>query len=256
MSSLNEAFKARKALITFITAGDPSLGATEKLVAELAKAGADIIELGIPFSDPLADGPVIQASHQRALRHNVSLSDVFKLVRKIRHRLAIPICLMLSYNLVVHYGQEKFYADCAKAGIDGVIIPDLSPVNSRRLAPSEAEGSPVETIYLVAPTSSEARIKMIAEQSRGFIYLVSTTGITGPRSELAAGLKELVGRIRKYSRLPIAIGFGISTPAQAAAAAKVADGVIVGSAIVDLIGQKRLTAVPKFVASLRRALDH
>jgi tryptophan synthase alpha chain len=188
------------------------------------------------------------------LRHHVSLADVIKLVRRIRRQSEVPICLMLSYNLVIRYGQDKFYADCAKAGVDGVIIPDLSPVTCHQAPVTTGDRRP-ETVCLVAPTSSEQRIKMIAEKSKGFIYLISTTGITGKRTELAAGLKELVKRIRNYSRLPIAVGFGIATPAQAAEAAKAADGVIVGSAIVDLIGQKKLKAVPKLVASLRRALD-
>ncbi|OGC03353.1 tryptophan synthase subunit alpha [candidate division WOR-1 bacterium RIFOXYA12_FULL_43_27] len=243
MSKLSEAFKNKKALITYITAGDPNLGTTEKLVYALEKAGADIVELGIPFSDSLADGPVIQASHLRALK--TSLNDVFKLVKKLRKRTRIPIVLMLADNLVVKYGSEKFYLDAEKVGVDGVIIPDLPPDQG------VGAGIGVDKILLIAPTTTEERIKMIAEQSSGFIYLVSLAGITGKRKNLSAGLPELVQKIRKYTDKPIAIGFGISNPKQAAAAAKIADGVIVGSAIV---GQP-LPKVEKFVKSLRHAID-
>ena len=261
MSNLSKAFAKRKALITFITAGDPSLIATEKLVYQLKKSGADIIELGIPFSDPLADGPVIQASHQRALQKKTSLADVFKLAAKVRKKTQIPICFMLSYNLVLQYGEEKFYADCKKNGVDGVIIPDLPPEEFRipnSAVPAGRQGkSKITTanIFLVAPTSSEKRIKLIAEKSSGFVYLISSTGITGKREKLTEDLKGLAAKIKKYSRLPIAVGFGISGPAQAKAMAKIADGVIVGSAIVDLIAKKKLLAVPKFVKSLRKAID-
>lgn len=251
MLTLSETFSKRKALITFITAGDPNLATTEKLIYDLEKSGADIIELGIPFSDPLADGPVIQASHQRALKKDVSLADVFKLVRKVRQKTQIPICFMLSYNLVAQFGVERFYSEAEKVGVDGAIIPDLPPEESR----VAGRQSPVNTIFLVAPTSTDERIKLAADKSSGFIYLISVTGITGKREKVAADLKSLVFRIKKYSKLPIAVGFGISKPAQAAEVAKIADGVIVGSAIVDLIANKKLKSVSKFVASLRRAID-
>lgn len=248
MSKLSEAFEKRKALITFITAGDPSLSATEKLIYELEKSGADIIELGIPFSDPLADGPVIQASHQRALKKDVSLSDVFKLVLKVRKNTGIPICFMLSYNLIVKYGEGKYYADCNKFGVNGVIVPDLPPEEAK----AEAE---VARIFLIAPTSTDERIKLAAKKSSGFVYLVSVAGITGKRKELSSNVQDLIERVRDYTDLPVAVGFGISTPAQAAEAAKIADGVIVGSAIVDLVAKRKLKAVAKFVTSLRKALD-
>lgn len=249
MSNIGLAFQKRKALITFITAGDPSLAATEKLIYQLEKAGADIIELGIPFSDPLADGPVIQASHQRALKKNVSLSDVFKLVARARKKTAIPICFMLSYNLIVKYGEEKFYADCEKVRVDGVIVPDLPPEEG-----SSSKGQ-VARITFVAPTSSDQRIELAASSGSGFIYLISVAGITGKHEELSENLKALVSRIRKYSKIPVAIGFGISTPAQAAQATKLADGVIVGSAIVDLIAKKKVDSALKLVAALRKAID-
>ncbi len=244
MSKLSKAFENKKALITYITAGDPSLAVTEKLIYGLEQAGADIIELGIPFSDPLADGPVIQASHQRALKKNVTLADVFKLVAKVRKKTGVPICFMLAYNLIVKYGEDKFYADCAKFGVDGAVVPDL-PVEESR----------ANRVVFVAPTSSEARIKQSVERAAGFIYLISVAGITGKRAALGGDLSALVAEIRKYSRLPVAIGFGISTPAQAAALAKVGDGIIVGSALVDLIAKKKVPAALKLAASLRKALD-
>ncbi len=236
--------RIKNALITYITAGDPSLAVTEKLVYDLEKAGADIIELGIPFSDPLADGLIIQASHQRALKKDVSLAQVFKLVSKIRQKTQIPICFMLSYNLVLQYGEDKFYQDMEKVKVDGVIIPDLPPEESKH-----------KSIFLVAPTSTDERIKLIAEKASGFIYLISTTGITGKREKLAQGLKEVIERIKKYTDLPIAVGFGISKPAHAAEVCQMADGAIVGSAIVDLIAQKKIKEVGTFVKKLRQAID-
>jgi tryptophan synthase alpha chain len=245
MSRLSETFSKRKALITFVTAGDPNLSTTEKLIYQLEKAGADVIELGVPYSDPLADGPVIQASHLRALKKNVSLADVFKLVSKVRRKTNIPICFMLSYNLVHAYGIEKFYQDAE------VIVPDLPPEESKVQSPK----SKVDTIFLAAPTSTDERLKLVADNSSGFIYLISVTGITGKREKLAEDLQGLISRVRKYSKLPVAVGFGISKPAQAAEVAKIADGVIVGSAIVDLIAKRKLKTVTKFVSSLRRAID-
>lgn len=244
MSKLSKTFEGKKALITYITAGDPSLSVTEKLIYGLEKAGADVIELGIPFSDPLADGPVIQASHQRALKKNVTLADVFKLVARVRRKTAIPICFMLAYNLVVKYGEDKFYADCEKFGVDGAVIPDLP-----------AEESRANRVIFVAPTSSEERIKQAVMLASGFIYLISVAGITGKRAALGGDLSALVAGIRKYSQLPVAIGFGISTPAQAAAMARVGDGVIVGSALVDLIARKKISSALKLAASLRKAID-
>jgi tryptophan synthase alpha chain len=256
MSRVSEAFSKRKALITFITAGDPGLAATEKLIYDLERSGADIIELGIPFSDPLADGPVIQASHLRALKKNVSLADVFRLVAKTRKRTRIPICFMLSYNLILKYGLEKFYEHAERAGVDGVIVPDLPPEEGAIKGYRGISGDiKVDTICLVAPTSTEERIKMAAEASSGFIYLISATGITGKREKLTEDLRAIVSRIRKHSKLPVAVGFGISKPAQAAQMVKIADGVIVGSAIVDLVGKKKFGSVSRLVSSLRRAID-
>jgi tryptophan synthase alpha chain len=251
MSRVSEVFAKRKALITYLTAGDPSLAVTEKLVLEMEKVGADIVELGIPFSDPLADGPVIQASHQRALKQNVSLADVFRLVARLRKKTQIPLCFMLSYNLVVQYGEEKFYADCEKFGVDGAIIPDLTP---EEYALSSMQYA-VDNVFLVAPTSTDERIKLAASKSSGFVYLVSVAGITGKRQALASDLAELVARVKRHTKLPVAIGFGISTPAQAREAAQVADGVIVGSAIVDLIGKRKIKQALKLVSALKKAIS-
>jgi tryptophan synthase alpha chain len=242
LSRISEAFKKRKALIPFIVAGDPSLGVTEKLIYQLDEAGADIIELGVPFSDPLADGPVIQAAHARAIK--VSLAQIFALVKKARKSTNIPVIFMLSDNLIEKYGTSKFYKDCEKFGVDGVIVPDLPP-----------EESKVAHIYLVAPTTTEERIKRIASASTGFIYLVSVMGITGARKRVSGDLGYLVSRVRKFTNKPIAVGFGISNPAQAKEAVKYADGVIVGSALVELIAKKQFTKVVNLVAALRKAID-
>jgi tryptophan synthase alpha chain len=252
MRKIFEAFKGKKALIPFVVAGDPSLSVTEKLIYDFEAAGADIIELGIPFSDPLADGPVIQAAHQRALKKNISLKDVFSLVKKARQKTAIPIVFMLSENLIEKYGHARFFADCEKAGVDGIIVPDMPPeeVKGER---ERVKG--ICEIFLVAPTSNDERIKRIASASTGFIYLVSTIGITGKRAKLSDQLSAMVMKIRKYSQKPIAVGFGISSPAQAKEAVKCADGVIVGSAIVDLVAKKQFKKAAGLVAALRRAID-
>ncbi|MFC1496388.1 tryptophan synthase subunit alpha [Candidatus Margulisiibacteriota bacterium] len=252
MSRILEAFEKRKALIAYITAGDPSLAVTEKLIYAIEKAGADIIELGVAFSDPLADGPVIQASHLRALK--TSLADVIKLAAKVRKKTKIPIVLMLSDNLVVKYGTERFYNNASSAGIDGVIIPDLPPEEFSE----KGYKLQLDNILLVAPTSTEERMVKISELSTGFIYLVSLTGITGQRKKVSADVDMLVKRVRKYTDKPVAIGFGISNPKQAEMYARMSDGIIVGSAIVDCLAKNKKNSVPavaKFVSSLRRAID-
>ena len=251
MSRIAEVFKKRKALIPFIVAGDPNLALTEKLIYQLEEAGADIIELGIPFSDPLADGPIIQAAHSRALKKDVSLAQVFSLVKKARKKTNIPIVFMLSDNLIEKYGALKFYEDCTKLGVDGVIVPDLPPEEGG----GKRETGKVDQIYLVAPTTSEERIKRIASASAGFIYLVSVMGITGKRAGVSSEVPELVSRIKTHTQKPIAIGFGISNPAQAWEAVRSADGVIVGSALVELIAKKRFNKVVNLVAALRKAID-
>lgn len=257
ISSKFEELKAKrqKALITYITVGDPSLPVTEKLIYELERSGADIIELGVPFSDPLADGPAIQASHARALKNGVSVQDVLKLVKKVRKKVGAPLVLMLSYNLILRYGIERFVSDSLRAGVDGLIPPDLSHDEASEIL-KKAKG--LDTIFLVAPTSTDERIRDIARDSSGFIYLVSVAGITGERKVLPDDIENNISRIKKYSNKPVAVGFGISTAAQVREVCKVADGAIVGSAIVKVIegsrGKSGLAGkVGKFVGKLKSA---
>lgn len=249
---------ARKLLIVYITAGDPSLAVTEKLVYEFEKAGADIIELGVPFSDPLADGPIIQASHQRALKKKVALPKILALVKKIRKKSEIPIVLMAADNLIMQYG-DSFEKDAIASGVDGVIIPDLPPDEGQACLParqgSRVKGQGLDQIYLVAPTSTNERIKMICDASSGFIYLVSIAGVTGLRKNLSADISSFVERVRKYTDKPLCVGFGISNPKQAQEIAQFADGVIVGSAIVDILHKKGPKAAINFVAALRKAIN-
>jgi len=239
MSKIEEKFRElrernQKALITFITAGDPSLSVTEKLVYEMEKAGADIIELGVPFSDPLADGPTIQASHLRALEGEVSAKDVFRLITKIRKKSKIPIALLVSYNLLISYGVDRFLESASRSKVDGLIVPDLPPEEAIYLKGiAKAEG--IDTVFLVAPTSTEKRIKDVSEASTGFIYLVSLTGITGARKEISTEVKDLAEKLRAKTDKPIAVGFGISKPEHVKEICKIADGAIVGSAIIKVI---------------------
>jgi len=226
--------KRKKAFVAFIMAGDPSLSITKKLVFELEKSGADIIELGVPFSDPLADGPTIQKASERALKNRINIDSVSNLVRNIRLRTQIPIVFLTYYNLIYHYGLEKFVHKAKTSGVDGIIIPDLPPEESQELR-QMARKKDFSTIHLAAPTSSRERLRKISDASTGFIYYVSLTGTTGTRKKLP---KELSGSLRKIKRItkkPICVGFGISTPEQVKAISKLADGVIVGSAIIKVI---------------------
>jgi tryptophan synthase alpha chain len=251
MSRIKSTFKDKKALITFIMAGDPSLAATEKAVLELEKSGADIVEIGIPFSDSIADGPVIVNAAQRAIKRGVGAKESIKLVSKLRKKTSIPIVFMTSYNIPFSYGVEKFLKDCAKAGVDGLILPDL-PFEEAKAVSESAQINGIDLIFLIAPNTSDERAKKLADLSRGFIYLISLTGVTGVRTSLSSSIGESVRRIRKYTERPIAVGFGISTPEQAKHAAKYADGVIVGSAIVKKIGAG--STITKFVRDLSVAV--
>lgn len=224
----------KKAFIAYIMAGDPSLAVTKKLILELENKGADIIELGVPFSDPLADGPTIQKASERGLKSKTNLTGVFNLVRNARLETQMPIVLMLYYNLVFHYGLKRFVNSAAASGIDGVIVPDLPPEESRELR-DIAKKHKFSIIHLLAPTSSVERIKNIAAVSTGFIYYVSLTGTTGARNKLSEGLSENLRRIKKIAKKPVCAGFGISTRKQVKAVSEIADGVIVGSAIVKVI---------------------
>ena len=224
------------AFIPYITAGDPTLDVTAQLVIEFEKAGADVIEFGVPFSDPVADGIVNQEAALRALQHGVSLHDIVALVKKLRAATEIPIVLFTYFNPVLAYGLEAFAADSASAGVDGVLCVDLPPEEAgeyKRLL--DAKG--IATIFLVAPTSTPERVELIARNSTGFVYYVSRTGVTGERAGIESSVREKVGRIKAVTDIPVAVGFGISNPAQAAEVAGYADGVIVGSAIVRMIGE-------------------
>lgn len=257
ISRIEEAFKklkkkGRKAFIPYIMAGDPSLERTKDVVLMFEECGADIVELGVPFTDPLADGPTIQRASERALEAGVTLKKVIGFVKDLRKSTQIPIVLMTYYNPVFKYGEENFVKDVKDAGVDGIIIPDLPPDEAASfIAPSRKAA--FDTIFLLAPTSTPDRIKKVAKESRGFIYYVSITGITGSRLLLNGSMETLISEIRKYTNKPIAVGFGVSTPEEASAVSKVADGVIVGSAIV-----KRLNESPEvlksYIISLREAI--
>jgi len=250
--------KRRKALIPFITAGDPDLDTTFELVLEMERKGADVIELGVPFSDPLADGTTIQRASQRALNNRVKLRDILKLVYELRRKTEIPIVLMSYLNPIYKYGLEEFARMCRKMGVDGVIIPDL--------VPEEAEGwlraarlNELSTIFLAAPTSPLDRIKRIAKKSTGFLYYVSLTGVTGARDRLNRNTIDALKAIKRITSKPVACGFGISSPEQARKVSRYSDGVIVGSAIIDLIEKSTnrravLTNVGSFIGCLRQKM--
>lgn len=262
MSRIDRVFQKMKeknqaALIPFVTAGVPDLQATEAMIFKMAERGADMIELGIPFSDPIADGPVIQAASQRALKNGVHLREVFLLSEEIKG-IPIPLILMTYYNPVLQYGLRVFVEHCKKGGIDGVIIPDLPPEEAGAWV-KEARSADLDTIFLTAPTSPPGRIRLVSRMSRGFIYHVSITGVTGARKELSDGLEMDVRRVKEHSKRPVAVGFGISTPEHAKTVSRFADGVIIGSAIVKIIeenaGKADLVAkVGDFVSSLSHAL--
>jgi len=230
--------EGKKAFIAFITAGDPDYKTSKQLVLELEKQGVDIVELGVPFSDPLADGPIIQKASERALKAGASLKTVLKLVGELRRSSDLPLCLMTYYNPVLCYGLKRFCKDASTTGVDGLIVPDLSPEEAKReglLALSQKHN--VAIIFLLSPTSTMSRIKLVCETSKGFIYYVSLTGTTGVREKLPKQLGGDVRRIKKFSSLPLAVGFGVSNPSSARQVAKIADGVIVGSAIVRIVEQ-------------------
>lgn len=226
----------RKALITFITAGDPDLAMTERLVPAMAVAGADIIELGVPFSDPMADGPTIQLSSERALAAGTTLAAILAAVKRIRSSCEVPLLLMGYYNPVYAYGPEKFCLEAAAAGVDGVLLVDLPPEEAGEFS-RFAGAAGLDLISLLTPTSDSTRIEKVKRVGRGFIYYVSVAGVTGARTTVADDIETMVEKIRARTSLPVAVGFGISTPQQAATVAAVADGVVVGSALVKLFEQ-------------------
>ncbi|MDO8536048.1 MAG: tryptophan synthase subunit alpha [Candidatus Omnitrophota bacterium] len=264
MNRIDKKFKElklrkRKAFIAYITAGDPDLFLTKRIVSSLETSGVDIIELGIPFSDPIADGPTIQAASHRALAGGVTLKKIFLMMGTLRKVTQIPIIFMTYYNPVLRYGIKKFVADCSLKGVDGVIIPDL-PIEEAKPLMSYAGKMDISVIFLAAPTSTRKRIGMIVKRSRGFIYYVSLTGVTGTRRDLPAEVISNVRMIKYMTTKPVAVGFGISTPIQARKMAEAADGVIIGSAIVKIIADNQknkkimISKVASFSKKLSRAI--
>jgi len=235
MSRIEKAFENGKAFIAFLTAGDPDLASTRKYVLEMEKAGADLIEIGIPFSDPIAEGPVIQEADLRALSGGVTTDQIFDMVAQLRKETEIPLVFMTYLNPVFHYGYNTFFARCQECGADGIIIPDL-PYEEKEEVDSVASRYGITLISMIAPTS-QARIERIAKEAKGFIYVVSSMGVTGMRSEIKTDLDSMLKAIKSTTDVPAAVGFGIHTPGQATDIAKKADGVIVGSAVVKLIAQ-------------------
>lgn len=255
MSRISEAFKNGKAFIPFITAGDPTADFTVKTVLEMVKAGADIIEIGVPFSDPIAEGPVIQEANIRSLSNGMTTDGVFEIVKRIRKESEVPICLMGYLNPVFHYGYDKFFSKCQEAGVDGIIIADM-PFEEKKEAEEVADKYGIEIVSLIAPTSDQ-RIHMIAKEAKGYIYLVSSMGVTGVRSEITTDVSKIVASIREVTDVPVAIGFGISTPEQAAEMASKADGAIVGSAIIKIIakeGENATASVAEYVKNMAKAV--
>ncbi|MBI3989671.1 MAG: tryptophan synthase subunit alpha [candidate division NC10 bacterium] len=250
--------KGEKALIPYLTAGDPDLEVTVALILEFEGRGADIVEIGVPFSDPLADGVTIQRASQRALQKGTTLSKILRMIVKVRRRSQLPLVLMSYFNPILRFGIQRFVKEATAAGVDGVILPDLPPEEAGELRQASEEAG-LHPIFLLAPTSSEARIDQIADASKGYIYYVSLRGVTGARDRLAEGVGQAVLRIKAKTKTPVAVGFGIGTPDQARVVASYADGVIVGSAIVarveEHLGRTDLVQrVGAFVAQVKAAM--
>jgi tryptophan synthase alpha chain len=262
MSRISQTFEYlqkthERALIPYVMAGDPDLEMTKRLVREMVRRGGDIIEIGVPFSDPLADGPIIQRASQRALQAGTTLRKILRSVSELRHDIDVPLVLMTYYNPVFRYGEEAFVADVLDAGVDGIIVPDLPPEEGQSLMELTTD-TPLDMIFLAAPTSTSARLALISEASQGFIYYVSRLGTTGVRDQLAGDLRMMLEKVRASTSKPIAVGVGVSTPEHVRLVAELADGVVVGSAILKLIEDledrvDRLEHVGDFVAALKAA---
>jgi tryptophan synthase alpha chain len=241
MNRIDAAFRRTRAanaaaLMPFITAGDPDLAATGALIEEFARRGADLVELGIPYSDPVADGPTIQSSYVRALEKGLKVQPIFDMIHDVRTRCELPILTMVSYSIVSRIGPESYFQRAAAAGVDGIIIPEL-PADEGKEVARLAESNGLDEVFLVAPTTPPDRMKAIAARSRGFIYYIAVAGTTGARNDLPLDLAEHIGRLKAATGKPVAVGFGISRPEQVAAVARVADGVIVGSALVRRVAE-------------------
>lgn len=252
--------KGKKALITFITAGDPDMAATPELVHTLEASGADIIELGIPFSDPMADGPTIQASSERALKKGVTLEDVLGAVKDIRKTSEIPVVLFGYYNPIFSYGVKKFAKKAKEAGADGVLVVDLPAEEAGELK-TELDKNGLDLIFLLTPTSDADRMKITADSATGFIYFISVTGVTGARQTVSKNISSYIKKIRRFSPIPVAVGFGVSTPAQAREVSALSDGAVVGSAIINIIASNQnnrealLKEVGAFVSGLKKGMN-
>lgn len=249
MNRITEAFRDKKAFIPFITGGDPDIQTTEKLILAMEEAGADLIEIGIPFSDPVAEGPVIQNADDRALKAGCTTDKLFDMIKNIRQKTDIPILFMTYLNPVYVYGKERFISQCRACGIDGVIVPDM-PFEEKDELTSLCDRYEVVLISMIAPTSRE-RIEMIAKEAKGFLYCVSSLGVTGVRSRINTEIGDIIKQVKKVSDIPCAIGFGISTPEQAGKMAAISDGVIVGSAIVRLVGEYGKDSVERIKEYIR-----
>lgn len=256
MSRIKSAFENKKAFIAFVTGGDPDLETTEALIPQMADAGADLIEIGIPFSDPIAEGVVIQEADERALKAGTTTDKLFEMVKRVREKVDIPLVFMTYVNPIYTYGTERFAKKCAECGIDGVIVPDV-PFEERAEVKGACEEAGITLISMIAPTSKE-RIGMIAKEAKGFLYCVSSLGVTGVRSTITTNIQAMVEQVKEVSDIPCAIGFGIATPAQAKEMAKVSDGAIVGSAIVRIIaqhGKDCIKPVCAYVREMKEAVE-
>lgn len=242
MSRISKAFEKEKAFIAFITGGDPDIETSYELIRTMAASGADIIEIGIPFSDPIAEGPVIQEASLRALKSGTTTDSLFDMVKKLRNEIDIPLIFMTYMNPIYVYGTDRFMKKCAETGIDGVIVPDV-PFEEKAELNSQCKAYGVDLISMIAPTSKE-RIEMIAREAEGFIYCVSSLGVTGVRSEIKTDIGSMVSHVKAVTDVPCAVGFGIATPEQAKKMAALSDGAIVGSAIVKLVAKYGKAAAP------------
>ena len=256
MSKIANAFENGTAFIGFLTAGDPTIEKTVEYILAMDEAGCDLIEIGIPFSDPMAEGVVIQDANVRALKHNTTTDDVFDIVKAVREKTDVPLVFLTYINPVFFYGYEKFFKRCSELGVDGIISPDL-PYEEKGEISDIAKANDVDVISLIAPTSKE-RIQMIANDASGFIYVVSSLGVTGMRAEIKTDLNAILSDIREVTDLPLAVGFGINTPEQARNIGQIADGVIVGSAIVKIIeeyGENAAEPLKEYVLSMKKACN-
>ena len=254
MSRIPNAFKNGTAFIGFLTAGDPTIEKTVEYILAMDEAGCDLIEIGIPFSDPMAEGVVIQDANVRALKHNTTTDDVFEIVKKVRQKTDVPLVFLTYINPVFFYGYEEFFKKCNEYGVAGIISPDLPYEEKGEIADIAAQNG-VDVISLIAPTSKE-RIQMIASDATGFIYVVSSLGVTGMRSEIKTDLNAIISDIKDVCDIPVAVGFGINTPEQASKISKISDGVIVGSAIVKIIeehGENASEALKEYVSDMKNA---